>query len=149
MIFSRTPDDSFALSFMVQNMQPFENPIQRSSACNHVAFSKITGTTAPSGICLAALESLERICETLSSSDLGSLEVTSDDEQSGTCTNDEHVNSDEEEVRETLTLLGLRAKTKRSAKRRQSIETSIREHKKNPLLQPHDDKDTTMEQCAC
>ena len=35
-----------------------------------------------SGLCLNALESLERICATLSNSDLGSLEMTTDDDQS-------------------------------------------------------------------
>jgi hypothetical protein len=106
-----------------------------------------------SGICFAALESLERICEALSGSGLGSLEVSSDDGQSGTCINDDDVYPDEEEIKETLTLIGLKAKTKRNADKSRVMETSISERttdKEDSPFRPHDDNaDAEMGRCAC
>ena len=48
---------------------------------NNVALPSAV-SAGSSGLCLTALESLERICATLSNSDLGSLEMTTDDDQS-------------------------------------------------------------------
>lgn len=149
-------------------MQPFEDPHYKSKAGitkapvqvepgNDVYSERMETSSAPaivrtSGICLAALESLERICEALSGSDLGSLEVSSDDGQSGTCINDDDIYADEE-IKETLTLIGLKAKTKRNADKSRVVETLISERstdKEDSLFQPHDDNaDAEMGRCAC
>ena len=146
-------------------MQPFEDhhkskagitkaPVQveLGNDVNSERTSSDPAIVRTSGICLAALESLERICEALSGSDLGSLEVSSDDGQSGTCINDDDVFPDEE-IKETLTLIGLKAKTKRNADKSRVMETLISERntdKEDSLFQPHDDNaDAEMGRCAC
>ncbi len=149
-------------------MQPFEDPHHKSKsgitkACvevepgDNVYSGRMETSSAPaivrtSGICLAALESLERICEALSGSDLGSLEVSSDDGQSGTCTNDDDVYPDEEGIKETLTLIGLKAKTKRNTEKSRVMETSISERnaeKEDYLFRLHGNTDAEMGRCAC